>query len=163
MPIRRSRASTARSKRSCSSRAAPSAHVRFTGSRHLRETRSWKTSHRGRLAIHAAAKKDDESLELCLQEPFRSCLVAAGLEKIGDLPFGAVVATVTLEDCILIDAAFRSTQTDQERAFGNYLLLPGRVRYAWRLSNVEPVDPSVPCIGCQGLWMLPQSVQRGLR
>lgn len=78
------------------------------------ETRSWSTSHRGLLAIHAAqglgpvgGKRGYK--RLCFTEPFLSVLSLARqnrsdtfylVDYFMSLPRGAIVATCTLIDCV---------------------------------------------------------------
>ena len=114
------------------------------------ETRSWSTSHRGPIAIHAAKKQDRWCLELCLKEPFGSVLLAAGFEKIGDLPFGAIVATGTLMDCF--ETKRLRNELDQrlfphELKFGDFR----DGRYGWQFGHVRSIAP-VTVRGARRLW-----------
>lgn len=132
------------------------------------ETRSWSTSYRGPLAIHAAAGLgpvggNQGLLDLCRGEPFRSALLAAGILGTTALPRGAIVAVTRLEACV--DTLFMTLEgrarvtgfdgerrywnlTDQERAFGDYT--PGR--FAWLLANVRQLAEPIPAKGALGLW-----------
>jgi hypothetical protein len=60
------------------------------------ETRSWQTSHRGPLLIHAAQKWGGQLWAMCRTEPSHAALNAASyVEGLGErrgLPFGAAVA-----------------------------------------------------------------------
>lgn len=112
------------------------------------ETRSWWTPYRGRLAVHAAKRDTPElreffSLKVC--DPFRQ----AGFARFEQLPFGAIIATCRLVECL------RSTDvdylTDQERALGDYS--PGR--YAWIFEDIEPLEKPVYCRGYQGFFEWP--------
>lgn len=118
------------------------------------ETRSWPTSYRGPLAIHAAKKMTNELARLTwLTEPFASVLHKHGLES---LPRGCVVATCELVGCKLIPeipTVWHTpmgdwTMTEQEIAFGDYT--PGR--YAWLLADIVALPGPVPARGAQGLW-----------
>ena len=120
------------------------------------ETRSWATSYRGKLAIHAAAGYGKGGMRghkaLCGTEPFCSVLNEAcarhyaqyrWLKELVEHPFmplGAIVAVCELKHCIRIDEGLLSYQnpgvgwwiiTEQERAFDDYT--PGR--FAWLLAN----------------------------
>src|SRR5437660_590025 len=64
------------------------------------ETRTWRTRHRGALAIHAAGHFPEDQHDLCRQEPFRSILRKAGYSSWFDLPTGAVLGTVQLTACV---------------------------------------------------------------
>ncbi len=103
------------------------------------ETRSWSTSYRGLLAIHAAKRPlgpyDQKLAETYALDP-------------GTLPLGAVVAIVELQECIAMTPEFIRQQSPQEIAFGDWR--PGR--FAWRLRLVERMKKPLPASGKQGLW-----------
>jgi hypothetical protein len=107
------------------------------------ETRSWGTTYRGPLAIHAAASFPvwaREFGEVLADEHPR-------LWRPGALPRGAVVAT-----CRLVEVV-RCTIDSPVLPRGEQLLgdfAPGR--FAWRLEEVVLVDPAVPAKGALGLW-----------
>ena len=100
------------------------------------ETRSWAVRHRGRIAIHAGKNTDGLYLSQGLM----------GVD--GDrLPLGAVIAIVDLTGCIKMDDDLISRQPDLELKLGRWK----SDRYAWKLENVQAIDP-VYCLGKQGLW-----------
>lgn len=108
------------------------------------ETRSWKTSYRGPIAIHAGRKPfsqiqapDPVAQELKRHFPW-------GMDK---LPLGFVIATAELVGCHLIDEAFLQTLTETERLLGDYT--PGR--YAWEFAGMKEIE-HIPARGYQGLW-----------
>lgn len=113
----------------------------------LYETRSWSTHYRGPLLIHAAKRLEDSETRLCFDEPFKTCLKAAGYRKVSDLPRGAVVCIVDLV-AIFGTKNIAHQLSVQERAFGNYQ--PGR--FAWQLKNLIRISKPVPMRGRQGLW-----------
>lgn len=136
------------------------------------ETRSWSTSFRGPLAIHAAAGLASVGgkrgyKRLCFTEPFLSALSLARqnrsdvfylVDYFMSLPMGAIVAVCELKDCYptapegYADHDPRGTRFidvgEQERAFGDYS--PGR--YAWLLADVRPLPEPIPAKGALGLW-----------
>lgn len=133
------------------------------------ETRSWSTSYRGRIAIHAGkgpASYGWQYLQhLCRNvEPFRSVLapLIQGGHVAERLPLGSIVATAELVECIptkWLTATGRTTihtaqgpheyvLTEQERAFGNY----EDGRFAWLLDDVRPLATPIEARGAQGLW-----------
>src|SRR4051794_14386966 len=83
------------------------------------ETRSWFTSYRGALAIHASKGFPRWAVELCFEEPFASTLRVSGIERPADLPLGAVIAVVNIDRCLKTEAV-RQVIGDHERAFGDY-------------------------------------------
>jgi hypothetical protein len=62
------------------------------------ETRSWQTSHRGPLAIHAGAKDHPTLRPLCHEPPFREVLASHGITDWDQLPRKVLLGTVTLVD-----------------------------------------------------------------
>jgi len=104
-------------------------------------TRSWRTTYRGPLAIHAGKEFSPETRALCEREPFRSVLLRAGIKQASDLPLGAVIGYVDLMDCYKI--------TTKERSFGTYMS-PGR--FAWYICAPGEAVPPVPAHGRPGLW-----------
>lgn len=112
------------------------------------ETRSWATSHRGLLAIHAAKRpaRVDE-----LNPVITESLMDIGYMKLSELPYGCVLCVAEMSDCvpteeIVNDYWFKSI-AHTELHFGDYT--PGR--YAWRFDGVNYVE-EVPAKGSQGFW-----------
>jgi hypothetical protein len=127
------------------------------------ETRSWVTNYRGPLAIHAAKTKDglnpnrfsDDTLFQILQT---MKFYGADIKK---LPFGAIIATAELVDCIEIpnhradyiylqskDLRTNIDVYSREILFGDYT--PGR--FAWILSDIRALEKPILAIGQQGFW-----------
>lgn len=129
------------------------------------ETRSWATSYRGPLAIHASKGLPGWVADVVRSEPQFAAVLGNLFDPhgkvLGDLPRGFIIATAKLIavkfimadeegwDWIGPTGRRHSYQiTDQERAFGDYT--PGR--YAWLLADVRPLDAPVPAKGALGLW-----------
>lgn len=142
------------------------------------ETRSWATSYRGPLAIHAAKGLGPVGgmrglIDLCEREPFWGVLREAlrvSVLRPGDaetianeLPRGEIIAVCELALVVptgLFEPEGRWMQfrgdgsrpvwrlTDQERAFGDYT--PGR--FAWLLADIRPLPEPIPAKGALGLW-----------
>jgi hypothetical protein len=121
------------------------------------ETRSWRTSYRGPVAIHVAQHLGAEERMLCGQPPFKECLDACGYGRLEDLPRGMFVAIAELGEILPTEKVITEL-SERERAFGNYA--PGR--YAWRLDQMRPIHPW-PARGQQGLWELNQAMALFLR
>jgi activating signal cointegrator 1 len=141
------------------------------------ETRSWQTSYRGPLAIHAAKGFPPWARNICGVKPFHQALHALLPEPgIGQLfptdriqqslPLGAIVAVCELVNCVRITDQQQLYQADSridlsltqrflvipppapELHYGDYT--PGR--FAWILANVQPLEEPVKISGAQGLW-----------
>jgi hypothetical protein len=133
------------------------------------ETRSWGTTFRGPLAIHATKTFPSEVRALCYQPPFEAALARAGIDCLGVcdteglVPFGAIVAVANLhhvgkigrraDDAVIVRGRALPIEGD-ELAFGDYT--PGR--RGWVLTNVGALKVPVPCKGARGLWDLPPAV-----
>ncbi len=123
------------------------------------ETRSWSTSYRGPLAIHAAKGFPKWAREFTMEPvcyeavkhlyPYPGRTIDGGAAY----PLGFVVATCRLVDCQRTELFSREGYgsgfklSDQERAFGDY----SEGRWAWILDKVEPITP-FPAKGSLGLW-----------
>jgi len=100
------------------------------------ETRSWPTSYRGPLAIHAAKRVS-----------YHDMFLFEDLLKGVTLPLGRVVATCELVDVQRIGYNW-SHLSHLEIRLGDFSI----GRYAWILRNIHPLDPPVTAQGRQGLW-----------
>ncbi len=106
------------------------------------ETRSWKTNYRGPLLIHASQRPVSAN----------DAHIQALLRLIPGVPTGCghLLCRCRLADCVYMDAAFlEKMQADpQELLCGDYR----EGRYAWLLTDIEPLDPPIPAKGHLGLW-----------
>lgn len=140
------------------------------------ETRSWPTSYRGTLAIHAAkgmpkyaryALTDNWAVYTALCEHF-DLRCPTGQHLIELLPRGVVVARCQVVDCKRIvtrehlhmdagaSSAYRAEgemfpPLDPELSFGNY----DHGRYAWILDAIKPLATPIPAKGALSLWQWP--------
>lgn len=114
------------------------------------ETRSWPTSYRGPLAIHASKAIRTEFMNLAWQDPFYSALKPlhgnVGGSRSIKYPLGCVIAIVQLVDCIEIRPD--NVPTGPERYFGDYT----RGRFMWVLRDVKRLKKPIPARGLQRLW-----------
>lgn len=124
------------------------------------ETRSWATSYRGPIAIHAAKRKvKRELIELARDIDFQAAFGTANLYPLlNDLPLGAIVAVAELVACVPVEKLSPKTGLGGEFWFGNYA--PGR--FGWMLSNVRALQ-AIPYRGEQGLFNVPDSVLEVVR
>lgn len=142
------------------------------------ETRSWATSYRGPIAIHAAKKNviDTMLIPELVKDEMKKCIGAMAGTKWENLPTGAVIATAELVNvwhivyhpgpdinkARHIDIGAESlTEDKHDPHFGDYFVptdkeialgdwTPGR--YAWELANVKILPEPIPVKGKQGLW-----------
>lgn len=108
----------------------PYAHLIAVGAKRV-ENRTWETSYRGPLVIHAGKSRawmDPEDED----ERYH---------------FGAIVAVVDLVDCV------RHYNLSHEQQLDDHTFGP----WCWMLDAVTPVRP-LPYRGAQGLWEVPSSV-----
>jgi hypothetical protein len=138
------------------------------------ETRSWGTSYRGPLAIHAAKRCiKDELIDVQSSWGWCGALYDLGVrmgqvERLWDLlPFGAIIAIAYLDACRRSET-FTGGELDTprvplalqeaeglgeayaftERMMGNFS--PGR--YGWEFSKVDILKTPIPCRGYQQLF-----------
>ena len=109
------------------------------------ESRSWSTSYRGPLLIHASKSMPKWARDLCKQQPFLDTLTRSGSSSDVTAHCGRIIAVVQLTDCIRITDA--NAPQGAEYAFGDYT--PGR--WMWKLENPEQCL-SIPVKGNLGLW-----------
>lgn len=105
------------------------------------ETRSWATSYRGPLAIHAA-RKWDSGLRYIAQ--------ISGVEAPMQHPrLGVVVAICNLVACYSTNDRARVAQLSSlELSWGDY----SADRFFWVLGAIRPLPEPIPARGGQGLW-----------
>jgi hypothetical protein len=120
------------------------------------ETRSWTTSWRGWLAIHAAKAFPPEARRFAEAPLVQATLIATGYMRPPEgssknqplqVPCGQVIAIALLNSIVRLPSAAHAI-TEQERAFGNY----ADGRYAWIFSEVHPLPVPLPARGSLGLW-----------
>lgn len=119
------------------------------------ETRSWSTSFRGPLAIHAAKTWNQDLAGLCECWPFTDVLPPGDP---ADLPKGCVIAVAELYDCKRVDQKLMDycrrrtheadlSNTPCEYHYGDF----SEGRWLWFLRGVRPIEP-VYVRGHQGLF-----------
>lgn len=122
----------------------------------LNETRSWSTSYRGPLAIHAAKTteclKDEDYVDDLLG---KAGVIGPEETAVGgtEWPLGQILAVVTLVDCVPTEE-IRDRLSRRELAFGNY----SDQRFAWVTKDRRRLASPIPFRGLQGLKPLPAQV-----
>jgi hypothetical protein len=116
-----------------------------------RETRGWRTEHRGTLAIHAGRTFPPAARALCEQEPFRTLLRAAGYPGGDGLPRGALLGTVELVGCTPVEDLDLESLSAEERALGDYRF----GRWAWEFRDPRPLLVPLPAVGRLGVYSIP--------
>ena len=117
----------------------PYAHLIVQG-RKTCENRTWSTSYRGPLYIHAGKSRQwldvEDGIDLESGDP------------VSQMPFGAVVAIANLVACLHIDSKllpeWTAKMTDEQRGHVNG-------DYCWILDKVTPIGPW-PWSGARGLF-----------
>ncbi|MEH2138590.1 ASCH domain-containing protein [Nostoc sp.] len=109
------------------------------------ETRSWYTSYIGDLLICSAKKKSRDLADY--HDRIRS-EYRLNMQGFYDLPFGEVVALVTMTDCIKMTTPFIVQQPPEEIATGDWLV----GRFAWKLENIRKPKRAIAVIGRQGFF-----------
>lgn len=106
------------------------------------ETRSWKTSYRGELYIHASLRK------VTKKEEKINTLV--NLLKNNDFKYGYIIAKCNLIDCIYMDDKYlENIQKNKiEHMCGEYSI----GRYAWILGDIEILHTPIPAKGKLSIW-----------
>ena len=104
------------------------------------ETRSWTTSYRGPLYIHAAKRFPAYARDYAL-EVYRNAAV------LPDFPLGAIIGRAILKNIYRTEDIV-ATLSDLERLYGDYT--PGR--WAWELPEAEMFETPIPYKGSLGLF-----------
>ena len=119
------------------------------------ETRSWKTSYQGPIAIHAGLMPVRRTLGALAAQGKEGREIVALMERllegrggVDHIPTGAIIGTARLERCNAVTAEFVAGLSMQEFNLGDFT--PGR--YAWEFSDMSQIIRPIPAAGRQGLW-----------
>ncbi len=108
------------------------------------ETRSWKTSYRGELYIHASSAKVSKAFYKERPEVIK-------LIKNHDYSYGNIICKCKLVDCIKMTSPWierLKKENPKEYLCGYYEVN----RYAWILEEIEILDCPIPVKGRLGIW-----------
>ena len=102
------------------------------------EFRSWKTSYRGDLLIHAGKGIDKEAMKR--------------LKKYipEDMPLGKIIGKVKLVDCIKMSPKFKEMLLKENNEI--YTKSSFQENYGWQVENVEVFNHPIPVKGQLSLW-----------
>ena len=109
----------------------------------LIETRSWKTSYRGELYIHASSTK--------IPKEWREDKELMELVKDNPLNFGNIICKCNLVDCVKMTkeyVEYIKKNNHQEYICGKYK----EGRYAWILEDIKPLDNPIKAKGHLSIW-----------
>lgn len=119
------------------------------------ETRSWKTSYRGPIAIHAGLMPVRRTLGALAAQGSEGRETVALIERlleqhggVDHVPTGAIIGTANLERCNAVTVEFVAGLSMQEFNLGDFT--PDR--YAWEFSGMSQIIRPIPAAGRQGLW-----------
>lgn len=116
------------------------------------ETRSWPTSYRGEVCIHASKKFPAGAKDFAEEMGMR----------LGDLPLGCIVCVADLTECRQT-ATLSPTLSEVEWKWGDY----SPERYAFRLENIRSLPEPIRARGALGFWAVEWdeavAVLRGLK
>lgn len=132
------------------------------------ETRSWATSYRGPIAIHAA-QKDIHTIMISLPHNTQTAMYASLYKGFGiksgalkQMPFGCIIATAELVNCHVIrsyidetaEACFQRGPDDYELITGDESLFGDWTsgRYAWEFVNITILPEPISVKGARRIW-----------
>ena len=124
------------------------------------ENRTWKTNFRGKVLIHAAGSHGkrfkidltDEQTKAAFSTIAKECMF-------GSLPFGAIIGSVEIKDCVINHPSIWAEKTKNYTIGMNPKLheeITGKkVLYNWILVNPVLFPEPIPCKGKLSLWEHP--------
>lgn len=115
------------------------------------ETRSWKTSYRGELYIHASSTN--------IPKEYRENKELMNLVKNNELSYGQIICKAKLVDCIKMTREW----IEQIKEDNNTEYLCGiykEGRYAWILEDIVELNVPIYAIGSLGIWNFNEEVMK---
>lgn len=129
----------------------PWASLVVAGIKHW-ETRSWDTTYRGLLAIHATKTVPPRVKRLIDEErteeaaTLKRLMNGMGYQKVDDMPMGAILGIVVIKETVPAEKVIPVLVW--HRHLGDF----SHGRFAWRLASLVKFDTPFPARGRQGLW-----------
>ncbi|TWE05210.1 hypothetical protein FB550_103388 [Neobacillus bataviensis] len=116
------------------------------------ETRTWRTTYRGPLAIHTSKQVDKA---VCSHKAIQALLGKHG-NTVDNLPTGKIIAVCNLINCLKVTNN-QSTWAVLENGVivseNNYFLGDfNEGNYAWEVQDMKLLDHPIPARGHLGLW-----------
>ena len=108
------------------------------------ETRSWKTSYRGKLYIHASSTK--------IPKEYKENKKLMSLVDLNELNYGNIICSCELVDCIEMTEEFIEEIKKNKNEYITGIYEIGR--YAWILKNIQVLDKPIKAKGHLGIWSL---------
>lgn len=109
------------------------------------ENRTWRTSYRGPLAIHAASRLDDGVLHRDTRTEARAYWSSAGFD-VDTLTLGAIVGVVDVIGCV----PAQECDSDWANCW------EGGPSFCWLLDDPRALVEPIPAKGRLGLWEWPE-------
>ena len=105
------------------------------------ETRSWKTSYRGKLYIHASLTKSTKELEACPK--------VKNYYREEELNYGCIICSCNLVDCVYMDEDYvKKIKNTSEYDMGIFEI----GRYGWILEDIKPLENKIKAKGKLNIW-----------
>ncbi|MCM3729511.1 ASCH domain-containing protein [Neobacillus cucumis] len=116
------------------------------------ETRTWRTSYRGPLAIHTSKQVDRA---VCSHKTIQALLGKHGY-TVDNLPTGKIIAVCNLINCLKVtdnQTTWAVLENSVIVSENNYFLGDFNERnYAWEVQDMQLLDQPIPAKGHLGLW-----------
>ena len=107
------------------------------------ETRSWKTSYRGKIYIHASSTK--------IPKKYNDKKEVMDLVKDKNIEYGRIICCCDLVDCKLMTEEFINDL--KKNNYTEYICGEYEVgRYAWILENIKVLECPIEAKGHLGIW-----------
>ncbi|MDE5539958.1 MAG: ASCH domain-containing protein [Bacilli bacterium] len=113
------------------------------------ETRSWKTSYRGKLYIHASSTK--------IPKEYRSNKELMALVDTNKLNYGNIICSCELVDCVEMTDEFIEKIKKNKKEFVSGVYSKGR--YAWILKDIEALNEPIKAKGHLGIWNFDKEIK----
>ncbi len=102
------------------------------------EFRSWKSSYRGEIYIHAGKSIDQEAMERVKYLNL-------------SYPTGCIIGKATITDCVIVDENLRQKLLKENEIVYHNLMTPKEKRYGFKIEKAEKIKP-IPAKGKLSFW-----------